>query len=97
RFDWGFVGAELKRTRDVVLDGPRLCTVRLSRRLVRGVTSCALDSMTEFFGFENPARHRAVGDALVTAQLLERLLPLAREHGARTFQDLEQLQRKAAA
>src|SRR5690606_34998948 len=46
RFDWGFVGAELKRTRDVILDGPRLCTVRLSRRLVRGVTSCALDSMT---------------------------------------------------
>ncbi len=97
RFDWGFVGAELKRTRDVVLDGPRLCTVRLSRRLVRGVTSCALDSMTAFFGFENAARHRAVGDALVTAQLLERLLPLAREHGARTCQDLEQLQRKAAA
>lgn len=96
RFDWAFVGAELKRARDVVLDGPRLCTVRLSRRLVRGVTSCALDSMTEFFGFENPARHRAVGDALVTAQLLERLLPLARERGARTVQDLEQMQRKAA-
>lgn len=95
-FDWGFVGAEVRRARDVVLDGPRLCTVRLSRRLVRGVASCALDSMTEFFGFENPARHRAVGDALVTAQLLERLLPMARERGARTVHDLEQLERAAA-
>lgn len=96
RFDWAFVGAELKRTRDVVLDGPRLCTVRLSRRLVRGLASCALDSMTEFFGLENPARHRAAGDALVTAQLLERLIPLARERGARTVEHLEQMQRKAA-
>jgi len=97
RFDWGFVGAELKRNRDVVLEGPRLCTVRLSRRLVKGTTSCALDSMSTFFGLENPARHRAVGDALVTAQLLERLLPLARDRGARTLQDLDQLQRAAAA
>lgn len=96
RFDWAFVGAELKRARDLVLDGPRLCTVRLSRRLVRGVASCALDSMSEYFGLENPMRHRAEGDALVTAQLLERLLPLARERGARTVHDLDQLQRAAA-
>lgn len=96
RFDWGFVGAELKRARDVALDGPRLCTVRLSRRLVRGIGSCALDSMTAHFGFDNPARHRAVGDAWVTAQLLERLLPLARERGVRTVHDLDQLQRAAA-
>jgi DNA polymerase-3 subunit epsilon len=96
RFDWGFVGAEIKRARDVVLEGPRLCTVRLSKQLVRGVGSCALDSMSMYFGLENPARHRAAGDAMVTAQLLDRLLPLARERGARTLMDLELLQRAAA-
>jgi len=96
RFDWAFVGSELRRARDVVLEGPRLCTVRLSRRLVRGAGSCALDSMSTWFGLENPARHRAAGDALVTAQLLERLLPLARDHGARTLHDLHELQRAAA-
>lgn len=96
RFDWGFVGAELNRARGMVLEGTRLCTVRLSRRLVRGVSSCGLDSMSEFFGLENPARHRAAGDAMVTAQLLDRLLPLARERGARTLMDLELLQRAAA-
>jgi DNA polymerase-3 subunit epsilon len=88
RFDWAFVGAELRRARDLVLDGPRLCTVRLARRLVRGVRSCGLDNLTRFFGFENAARHRAAGDALVTAELLARLLCLAREGGARTMQDL---------
>ena len=88
RFDWGFVSAEVRRARDLALDGPRLCTVRLARRLVQGVRSCGLDNLTQYFGFENAARHRAAGDALVTADLLERLLRLAREEGARTLQDL---------
>jgi DNA polymerase-3 subunit epsilon len=92
RFDWAFVGAELRRARDVVLDGPRLCTVKLARRLVRGVRSCGLDNLTLHFGFENPARHRAAGDALVTAELLSRLLCLARETGARTMQDLSAIE-----
>jgi DNA polymerase-3 subunit epsilon len=95
RFDWGFVGAELRRARDVVLDGPRLCTVRLARRLLRGVRSCGLDNLTRHFGFENAARHRAAGDALVTAQLLSRLLGLAREGGARTLQDLSSLEARS--
>jgi DNA polymerase-3 subunit epsilon len=92
RFDWAFVGAELRRAREVVLDGPRLCTVKLARRLVRGVRSCGLDNLTRHFGFENPARHRAGGDALVTAELLSRLLGLARETGARTMQDLSAIE-----
>jgi DNA polymerase III subunit epsilon len=88
RFDWGFISAEVRRARDLALDGPRLCTVRLARRLVRGVRSCGLDNLTQYFGFANPARHRAAGDALVTADLLDRLLRLAHEEGARTLQDL---------
>jgi DNA polymerase-3 subunit epsilon len=88
RFDWNFVSAEVRRARDLALDGPRLCTVRLARRLVMGVTSCGLDSLTHFFGWENQARHRAAGDALVTAQLLNRLIQLAGERGATTVDDL---------
>jgi DNA polymerase-3 subunit epsilon len=88
RFDWAFVSAELRRSRGLALDGPRLCTVRLARRLVQGVRSCGLDSLTLFFGLENTARHRALGDAWVTADLLSRLLRLAHEDGARTLQDL---------
>jgi DNA polymerase III epsilon subunit family exonuclease len=88
RFDWNFVSAELRRSRDLTLDGTRFCTVRLARRLVKGVRSCGLDNLCRFFGFRNAARHRAGGDALVTAELLCRLLSLAREEGARTLQDL---------
>jgi DNA polymerase-3 subunit epsilon len=92
RFDWGFVSSELQRARDVRLEGPRLCTVRLARRLVPTAGSCSLGSLSYFFALENPARHRAAGDALVTAQLLHRLMGLARETGARTLSDLEALQ-----
>jgi len=88
RFDWNFLSAELRRSRDLTLDGTRFCTVRLARRLVKGVRSCGLDNLCRFFGFHNEARHRAAGDARVTAELLCRLLSLAREEGARTLQDL---------
>ncbi len=96
RFDWNFLSAELRRSRDLTLQGTRLCTVRLARRLVRGVRSCGLDNLCRFFGFHNRARHRAGGDALVTAELLGRLLSLAREEGARTLQDLSALESRRA-
>jgi DNA polymerase-3 subunit epsilon len=96
RFDWNFVNAEVRRARDLALDGPRLCTVRLARRLVKGIASCGLDSLTHWFGFANPARHRAGGDARVTAELLDRLLLLAREDGARTLQDLAAIESRRA-
>ncbi len=96
RFDWNFVSAEVQRARALALDGPRLCTVRLARRLVKGVVSCGLDSLTHWFGFANPSRHRAAGDALVTAELLARLLLLARDEGARTLQDLAAIETRRA-
>lgn len=97
RFDWGFVCAEMRRARALTLDGHRLCTVRLSRRLLAGIGSCGLDNLTLHFGFENEARHRAGGDALVTAALLERLLRLARAEGARTLQDLAAIEARRVA
>jgi DNA polymerase III subunit epsilon len=96
RFDWNFINSEVRRARDLALDGPRLCTVRLARRLIRGIASCGLDSLTDWFGFSNPARHRAGGDALVTADLLCRLLLLARDEGARTLQDLAAIESRRA-
>lgn len=91
RFDWGFVGAEVRRARDLALDGPRLCTVRLARRLCRGEPSYGLDALAQRFALEFPSRHRAAGDAIVTGMLLGRLLDAARERGARTLADLETL------
>jgi DNA polymerase-3 subunit epsilon len=97
RFDWGFVTAEVRRARAYGLEGARLCTVRLARRLVPQLESKSLDSLSQFFGLENQARHRAAGDALATADLLLRLLGLARERGVQTLADLEALTQPRAA
>ncbi len=94
RFDWGFLTAEMRRSRGLGLTGSMLCTVRLARQLLPQLESRGLDSVAHFFGIENPARHRAGGDAIVTAQVLERLLLIAREKGARTLSDLEAMCRK---
>jgi DNA polymerase-3 subunit epsilon len=95
RFDWGFVSAEFSRTRGLALVGPRLCTVRLARALLPELPSRGLDPLMQHFGIENQARHRAAGDALATAELLGRLILMARERGARTYADLETLSASA--
>jgi DNA polymerase-3 subunit epsilon len=93
RFDWGFLSQELRRTRHVALEGPRLCTVQLARRLVPQLRSRTLDSLAEYFGVEIGERHRACGDAVATAHILRKLLGLAEERGAVTVADLRELGR----
>ena len=80
-FDWGFVTAELVRAGGDVPDVPRLCTVRMSRRLVPALRRRNLDELTRHFGVTIHARHRAHGDALATARVLLRLLDEARGRG----------------
>jgi DNA polymerase-3 subunit epsilon len=95
RFDWGFLSNEVRRSRDLDLEGPKLCTVRLARRLLPGLKSRGLDSVAAYLGVEIVDRHRALGDALATAHILRRLLGKAEEQGARTLTDLAQLARRA--
>ena len=94
RFDWSFLDAAMQRARGLGLGGSNLCTVRLARRLLPGIGSCGLDTLTHVLALENSARHRAAGDADVTARLLERLLVAARGEGARTLDDLDRIQRR---
>ncbi len=89
RFDWGFIDAEVKRARGLALVGARMCTVKLARALLPELPSRGLDAMQEYFSIPNQARHRARGDALATAELLSRLLEMARERNCRTLADVE--------
>src|SRR6185436_6101746 len=93
-FDWRFVSWELKRARGLGLDGPRICTIGLARRLVPGLKSRSLDSLAYYFGLEIERRHRAGPDALATGRILQRLLTLANEAGVATLNDLDELVRR---
>jgi DNA polymerase-3 subunit epsilon len=90
-FDWRFVRAEVARSTGRELTGRRLCTVRLSRRLLPQLRSRSLDWVARHYGVEIPdgMRHRAAGDALATARCLVRLLDDARTHGCERWSELE--------
>ncbi len=92
RFDWRFLAAEGAAAGVSLPPGGRpLCTVRLTRRLVPELRHRGLDHVAAFFGVDNPARHRAFGDALATAYVLRALLARARERGVETLEQLVEL------
>ena len=95
RFDWAFVSAEVERARGLLLQGPRVCTMRLARRLLPDLPRRNLDTVSYHFGITIEGRHRAVGDAVAAARVLHRLVGMARELGAVTLADLENVRRDA--
>ncbi len=88
RFDWAFVSAEVNRARGLLLQGPRVCTMRLARKLLPDLPRRNLDTVSYHFGITIEGRHRAVGDAVAAAKCLHRLVGLAKEQGALTLADL---------
>ena len=54
----------------------KLCTVRLSRKLIPGLPSYSLGKLCAAIGIPLNDRHRAMGDAKATTLLFERLLAL---------------------
>jgi DNA polymerase-3 subunit epsilon len=88
RFDWAFVSTEIERARGLLLQGPRVCTVRLARKLLPDLQRRNLDTVSYHFGIEIEGRHRAAPDAIAAAKCLGRLLRMARHNGAVTLADL---------
>ena len=102
-FDWRFVSHEIERASGHVVEGRRLCTVRLARKLLPQLRSRSLGYVADWYGatkfaetyFEGrhgtgrPWRHSAAGDAVATAHCLLRLLGDAEGHGVRTWGELD--------
>ncbi|HZF66489.1 MAG TPA: exonuclease domain-containing protein [Gemmatirosa sp.] len=102
-FDWRFVTHEVARATGQQLDGRRLCTVRLARKLLPQLRSRSLGHVADWYGadafaatyFEarhgraRPWRHSAAGDAVATAHCLLRLLDEAHGHGVTTWGELD--------
>jgi DNA polymerase III subunit epsilon len=88
-FDLRFLQAELERAGQTPLENDALCTLRLARRLLPGLPSRGLTALAQHFALRNRARHRALGDAEVTAEVLLRFLDrLHAGFGLRTAADL---------
>ncbi len=88
-FDRNFLNAELARLGREAIGNPTLCTLRLARRLLRGLRSKSLGSVADFYGIRNHGRHRALGDAETTAEILCRFLSqITFETGMGTLEEL---------
>jgi DNA polymerase-3 subunit epsilon len=92
-FDWKFVTSEIQRATGEELEGRRLCTVRLARRLLPQLPRRSLDWVARHYGVQiaPEVRHRAAGDAVATAHVLLGLLRDAADRGVTTWRHLDEL------
>ncbi len=94
RFDVGFVNHELARCTGSRLGGTVIDTLPLARNLLRGrIERTNLAALAVFFGVSVEPCHRALPDALATAEVFVRLIELARERGVSTVAGLADLAR----
>ena len=73
RFDYSFLREEFGRL-GFTYSRKNLCTVRLSRKAFPGLPSYSLGNLIRSLGIEVDNRHRALDDALATAEILRRIL-----------------------
>jgi DNA polymerase-3 subunit epsilon len=92
RFDMSFLDREVERLTGRRSAATVLDTVWLARRLLSDRTErVSLARLARFFGVSSEPCHRALPDALATAEILVALIGLAQERGARTVGDLTEL------
>ena len=72
-FDYSFLKKEFEEV-GISWQSKKLCTVRLSRKIIPGLRSYSLGSLTESLGIQILNRHRAAGDAEATVKVFDQLL-----------------------
>lgn len=90
RVELNSTAASIRRLRNAVPYAPEFaCTVRLARRLYPDAPNCKLGTLARFHALpDNGRAHRALADALTTAQLVQRM---QRDIGAALGESLEDL------
>jgi DNA polymerase-3 subunit epsilon len=89
-FDYNFIVQEFKSL-GYSFKREKLCTVKLSRKLIPNKKSYSLGNLCQEIGIEITHRHRAHGDALATAKLFELLCSIKENHQIFKNQELDNL------
>lgn len=94
-FDWSFIRETFNRLELDVPKIPRLCTLKLSRRILIKNLKKNVGSLSEHFKIKLFNRHRAFGDAAATAMILKELLEIAeKDHNINNRDELIAFQNK---
>ena len=84
QFDSKFMTAELKRC-CIKFNPPRLCTVKLARKVFPGQPSYSLHKLTESLGLPDFNHHRALDDTMAAAEILKLALAKVGETGVMKY------------
>ncbi len=94
KFDMSFLKQEFILAEHELPDNPQLCTLKIAQRYLPDLRSKSLKALTRFFRIRHKDIHRGLGDAMVTAKLLIKLIKkLSEEHNIETVGDLLEYQR----
>jgi DNA polymerase III subunit epsilon len=78
-FDYSFLKKEFEQV-GIQWQSRKLCTVRLSRKIIPGLPSYSLGSLAESLGIPIANRHRAGGDAAATVRIFDQLIQRDRDN-----------------
>lgn len=83
-FDLRFLNHEIGRIHaDYRVGNPYLCTVRLSRRLVKNIRNHRLNTLADYYSVSLENHHRASDDAKATAHIFVNLLEELQNRGVK--------------
>lgn len=91
-FDYNFLNHNCSARIGKEIRNPKLCTRKLAGRLLPDLPSKRLGILCEHFNITNESSHRARGDALATAQLLNIFLTLLEENGIKDKENILRFQ-----
>ena len=95
-FDWSFVYNSMIKTNIEAIEIPKLCTLKLARRLLPQNKKANVGALAKYFNIAINNRHRAYADAIATAKILNELLLIAEsEHNINNIEELLKFQNVA--
>lgn len=73
-FDDSFLTAEYLRNERIPINNPKVCTLKIAKRLYPALRSKSLSSVAYHLKIQNRNSHRALGDAETTAKILIKMI-----------------------
>ncbi|MCZ7601484.1 MAG: exonuclease domain-containing protein [Melioribacteraceae bacterium] len=74
QFDLSFLRSEFLRAGKDVKEIPKVCTLKIARKLYPSLPSKSLGNLVKYLRVKHVHVHRALGDALATAKILDKMI-----------------------
>ena len=92
-FDYGFINHNSEKHLEKTLTNSRLCTIKLSRRLLPDLASRKLASLCDYFEVTNEKEHRAMGDCVATNKIFAKMNGILHNNGITEKEDILKFQK----